>query len=384
MTDKNLKDAANEIANEYGYENINAAQSDLNNKMKSSDAIISSKAANTAGTMIAKLLQLVLYQEVVTLPENLSTGKQRVISEAYEGNISHGNTYEESFLLPTGVENWDPNAYVPNERLEPKFTDSFVMSMYQTSGDLAAGAYRFKKRVSINVNEWLPYFKANTLNVMVEKYRKTIRDTYDMYIADMLCTLINTGTPQTIINDTQSGNTFECINTIGGIVENMKQENTEYNYKDTLAIGYLTDNFSVYMNSKTINLINSGVASQLYHNNFVIGDNGIFTKEQMRNVGNKLVIPTTNDPITINKDSPYVPENTIHIIAKDALVHKNQVVYEEQQTYINNMTVEVVLHVWGVVGIRPWAQWVKYTSDYLNTLPTGANSNGNTGPITKA
>lgn len=153
MTDKQIKDAANQIAAEYGYDSINTAQSDLNNKMKSSDAFISSRASNTAGTIVAKLLQLVLYQEVVTLPEKLSTGKQQVINDAFEGNIAFGNTYEESFLLPTGIEDFDPNKYVPDSRMEPKFTDSFVMSMYQTSGDLAAGAYRFKKRISININE---------------------------------------------------------------------------------------------------------------------------------------------------------------------------------------------------------------------------------------
>lgn len=380
MSDREIAD---KVARDYkkdGYEftDIKDAQKKLTYEMIANDDVESvNRAVKAAGEITGKLAQLILYQEVSDSPEYLPKNLEDFLKSIYMGELAYGNTYEESFNIDTGIEMYDENQYVPNALAKPKVDDAFTISMYQSSGALTSNAYRLKKRISITENQWLPYFKQGKLSEFIARLRIQVRRVYKMYLVSKLANLIKTGTPRATVNDSTSQNMFDAMTNLGVIVADMSNLNTKYNYKSDAAINHTNqEDLLFFVNTATKSRINTGVKSQLFNADFLVGESGIATINQFIDLGKEITVPENiNNPVTIGS-TPYVDENTIHVISKKSLIHLNQVQREGQQEYLNNMCLEICLHVWGVVGIRNWGQWVKYTCTNLNTLPTGANSTG--------
>ena len=85
-------------------------------------------------------------------------------------------------------------------------------------------------------------------------------------------------------------------------------------------------------------------------------------------LSNKLTIG--NSQTAISTDSTqYVDEDTIYVFDKNLIKSLIQVQRNESQAWAENMTIQLTLHVWGVVGTLPWNKVFKYTNENLKVLP---------------
>lgn len=418
---KTFKEVREGLADEMQMtkERVKAASPDLTDQQAEMQAeVIRDRATRAAGKLVNELLAKVLYQELDT-PDELT--QFSFVSVFDDIKIDAGNTKEYVFKPDTGMSVYNPSERIANNFVDPKVYAS-TASMYvidQANGTkvLAPNAYQFRKLVTIQRNEWIPYFIQGRLEEFISSITSAMRRTYSYYKSHTILQRLYVET-QLAVNkaataqSTREGsvklvegtatNLYACLaKEIFPILQNMRLGEPLYPFGADANNSY-TDAITVSTPSDLIMIVPEGFKPQLaaltstlptasYFDlgDFISPSNVITLGSQLKIPGAKnLVLNGTgtnmtvtesvvagdeNDTITKDLTQKYIPENTILIFDKRYIKHLLQIDTESSQDWARNLTSDLYLHVWGVSKILPWAPIVAYTNPNLLTMPTGGN-----------
>lgn len=371
-----ITNKAHELAKEqFGYENAKDLMESVSENLKSSNDVIRNSAIQRAAEFTEKLTLLILYQEISN--DGGLNSKYDWINTFNDGVISQGNSKQYVFQIPTGNENYESDEFNPTKKSLPQ-NDVHYISIYERDAQgkdvLTKGAYQFKKPLTIQQNEWLPYFKDGNLSTYISNLISYIRECYKMFVVDALHKLISTLTPEKVIenNDTDAdtNNLFTAmVNDIIPIIEDFKYYNVDYNYDTKRGGAYCcdTNDIIIFSHHSIKQKLQSGVMSRMFHNQMITPTSYI-NETNWIGLNRNLVVPQdSNKAITTGQQ--VLDENTLYIFDKRLIKHLIQVESMGNQSYINNMTVQHTLHIWGVIDIVPWFKCVKYVNPNLTKQP---------------
>lgn len=369
---KEVKTIADDYAKSKGKAGIKALMDEVNDGLGSPNTIIRNNARALAGNTVQDLLPLVLQQRLVKTPDFF---EQNFVNVFDDGPLNEGNSREYVAPLLTGA-----GSYVSGDRIADQIyapaCENDVISMYNTSKQLdsTSNAYQFKKVVTLQEPEYIPYFKSGRLAEFLEKQVELLYQSYSFFFHDKLCRYI-TSTIKTNAQNKLVGsgaNMFEAMNEFFKFAKKMTIGNKKFNYSATskkLSVTPFEDQMWL-VNSAVDQLLDSGVASQLYNAQF-FGPNGKMSKANFVVLGNQITYPDNSSIIDFT-DEEYLDDQTIICMSKDAIKHCKQVERIEKQEWANNMCVDIVLHIWGAFKILKWGQVGVYTNTNLVKIP-GSN-----------
>ena len=362
---KNSIRIANDLAKEkFNSKDTKEFMENTTSDMNSKNVITNRTAHVKAGNFVSELALLILYQ---TIEESNSISYMENFSDAFnDGDITEGNTKEYVATLDTGNDVYDVNKFIPDSITKP-LVESKLISMLNADKTLHKDAYQFKKSLTITEMDWLPYFKSGELRKFISTITDKMVRSYEIFKFNILANLLTTTTPQKSIVGTEA-DCFRCLsNEVFPEIENMIKYNKEYNldatsnYVDTLD----ENNVMLVVGNKLLSRLKNGVESQLFNAQF-FGPNS--KPYSILSLNNKLIIGDSKTAIDTSTDQ-YVDEDTIYVMDKNIFKSLIQVRRNESQAWAENMTIQLTLHVWGVVGVLPWRKIFKYTNPNLKVLP---------------
>lgn len=363
-TIKNSGKIANRLSEEFGAKNVKDFMESTNLQMKSPDLITRKTAETKAAGFVKELALLLLYQVVI---DSNSIEYMNSYSNAFnDGEISEGNSKEYIVSLDTGFDSYDESKFIPSNITKP-LQESTIISMFNADKTLNKDAYQFKKSLTITEMEWLPYFKSGELKKFIDLISGKMLRSYELFKFDMLAKLLTSLVPQKVIAGVEK-DCFRCIsNEVFPEIENMIKYNKDYNllassdYVDALN----ESDIMLVVGNKLLSRLKNGVESQLFNAQF-FGPNS--KPYNILTLSNKLTFGDSQTAITTDA-SQYVDEDTIFVFDKNLIKSLIQVQKNESQAWAENMTIQLTLHVWGVVGTLPWNKIFKYTNANLKVLP---------------
>lgn len=422
------RDLADATAEEFGFSNIKEAEAILTDKIENpekyvadaenlTDSQIQAKAASIkaraltqADMLVTSLLKKCFYQEIEESPYFSFMGFVDMFDDE---PLKWGNTKEYIFDLATGISSYDTQ-YIPDAPVVAQI-NKYYINMYSgvdATGQLqlADTAYQFKKRLSINTALWYPFFSSGKLDEFVEAERRKLRKTYRYFKFDQIvgrisavAQLLAHGASATEGLNASGGrlvkgkekDLFSAIaNEIYPIINDLRtgDANAWFGGEDYKGCIVETDPKDIILlwNNKIDASVKAGVSSQLY-NAQLFDLKKYLTEENVKIVGNRLIIPganqwwvdnvssptkitrtkTTGDENSIITKStdPYIPTDVIVLFNKNFIRHLYQILREGDQYYVNNLYNEYVLHVWATADFLPWLQFVVYQNTNLAVLP---------------
>lgn len=363
-TIKNSGKIANRLSEEFGAKNVKDFMETTNLQMKSTDLITRKSGETRAAGFVKELALLLLYQVVI---DSNSIEYMNSFSNAFnDGEISEGNSKEYIVSLDTGFDTYDESKFIPSNITKP-LQENTIISMFNADKTLNKDAYQFKKSLTITEMEWLPYFKSGELKKFIDLISGKMLRSYELFKFDMLAKLLTSLVPQKVIAGVEK-DCFRCIsNEVFPEIENMIKYNKDYNL---LASSDYVDacnesDIMLVVGNKLLSRLKNGVESQLFNAQF-FGPNS--KPYNILTLSNKLTFGDSQTAITTDT-SQYVDEDTIFAFDKNLIKSLIQVQKNESQSWAENMTIQLTLHVWGVVGTLPWNKIFKYTNANLKVLP---------------
>ena len=361
---KNSGKIANRLSKEFGAENVKDFMESTTNQMNSKDPITKKSGEARAAGFVKELALLLLYQVVI---DSNSIEYMNSFSSAFnDGEISEGNSKEYVVSLDTGHDAYDESKFIPSGITKP-LQENTIISMFNADKTLNSNAYQFKKSLTITEMEWLPYFKAGELKKFIDLISGKMLRSYELFKFDMLAKLLTSIVPQKVIAGVEK-DCFRCLsNEVFPEIENMVKYNKEYNLDATSEYVDACNESDIMLvvGNKLLSRLKNGVESQLFNAQF-FGPNS--KPYNILTLSNKLTIG--NSQTAISTDSTqYVDEDTIYVFDKNLIKSLIQVQRNESQAWAENMTIQLTLHVWGVVGTLPWNKVFKYTNENLKVLP---------------
>lgn len=374
---KIITEKAHTIAkNDFGAQDAEIFMSETNDAIRSSNDAIRQSGLARAAEFTKKLTLLMLYQEI----DNDATlgSKYSWIERFNDGRIANGNSKQYVAQIPTGSEPYNSNDFIPTKKSLP-LVDSHIISIYERNSQgvdsLSSKAYQFNKPLTIQANEWLPYFKDGVLSEFISKLIGYMRECYKMVVLQRLQALIKALNPAKKINnnetDVNQNNLFlAMVNDVIPTIEEMKYYNKDFNYDIARGSAYAcnADDIMVFCNFKILNKLKSGVMSRLFHS-AMIEPSSYIPAENWIGLNKELNVDVDSNTEITTRNSDVLDENTMLIFDKNLIKHLIQVEQAGNQGYINNMTIQHNLHIWGVIDTIPWKKCVKYTNVNLSKQP---------------
>lgn len=336
--------------------------------LNSRDGVAKNLAVKEGRKVVAQLTQLLLRQELYTNKTHDYITK--FVDMFDNGVVNEGNGKVYDFNNTMGVDTWNADIFIP-DAFTSEDVDEFKITMYQSNGQLTTQGYQFKKPIVYQEKRWIPYFRAGNLSAFIQQLAASIDRAYYWYMYDKIARLItdNSKRPGKVINGTAT-NAFDAWSTeILPEIRKMTRLSKDYNYNqsNTNLLATEPKDLLVFASSKTIQTLQSGIKSQLFNVQF-LDIKGLVDAENFINLGKKLTLGTTSQKVTTENEE-YVNDNTVIVIAKDAIKHFSQVDTVETQFFAENLSTLIVKHKWGAIDWLPWSQAFVYTNANLNTLP---------------
>lgn len=429
-----IKDTADALSQEKGFKDIedfvNQTDKDINvnlREIKNSNPDIDDNTAkikaqeirqnaNTRGAELLNSLVAKVFKQTLIWPSELKhlnwTNK---IEKKY---IMEGDGEEFIIDLLNGVDTWDATKYIPDAATSPKVIKELALFYEQnTNGTktLTQGATQYKDRFSVQKWNWTFALKSGILSEFIAERVSRLRTKFNTYIADNFIRKITSyaklsANKATSINNAKlkfplvegtADNLFDAMHEVQGILLSMKNADNAYllgTNEDLKAFAQTADlNKTLFLCSeKLYALINSGIKSQTYHNEFW-GLSNIIPKENIIPLGKKWDFPNayqfgttgtgTGMTLTWTKTT-----GTINDLAKqsndkylsdtdDFVIMLNlegiyDLIFLEQtatQEFANNLTSEHFLHVWIQNFINVITVGCVYKNPNIYTLPNTIN-----------
>lgn len=357
---------ADEFAREQGKESIDDIINPIKNNLNGSE-VQRELGRMAARNTVEQLTKLILRMELFTTPN--PDYMDRVLGYFNDGVVKEGNAKIYRFNNPTGNSAYVNSEFVPSA-LTTTNVDEFTIGMYQTNNTLSAQGYQFRKTLVYTEPQWIPYFKSGKLMEFIAELQDNMNKTWKMNMFDRLMKKITgTGNFDKEITGT-ADNAFDAwCKEILPEIRKMTTLSKTYNAVSTNTNLMLTDpkDLLIFANPKTIQLLESGIKSQLFNAKF-FDLKGILDEANFIDAGLKLNIQTEADKIDVMADY-YIPENKLFVISKHSIKHFSQIDKVETAHYGRNLASEFTMHKWGALDILPWGQGFVYTNANLNTLP---------------
>lgn len=362
---------ANELAQSKGYENAQELLNTVKADMNSDSAVKKSRASDLAGDFTKELALLVLYQEI---DSEYRLGAYKFLNKFESEKIEYGNSKQYIRDIITGGETFDIDKFIPDKVTNPQIEQKTI-SLYETGTDgsrtLSQYGFKYKKPLTISREQWLPFFLSGKLQEFIDGIVNLVNTSFEIFritvlqnmFSDLKISIKNkvTGTADNILS---------CFtNDIYPLITKMNFLQSDFNLDSTAkslnSAG--KDDLLIFVNNKTYTALNSGVLSQIFNSKLAdlssyINDDNIIP------VSKKLVATDSDTAISVSNDD-LIAENEILVISKNAIKQLYWVNTQESQSWAHNLTMEIILHVWGAFGFLPWAQGFYYKNDNLTVLP---------------
>lgn len=365
---KKARNIADTYANSIGKKSIDEVIKPIQEGLDSEDIAVQDLARVQARGTVEQLSRLILRQEIFTNPD--ANYIYNFVNKFKDGVVNEGNGKLYDFNNATGVDTWAPAKFIP-DALTTTSVDEFKIEMYNTSGALTNQGYQFKKPINFIEKNWIPYFRSGNLIGFIGQLQANMEKSWNYYMFDKLARMItNTSTTYKKTINGSATNAFDAWSSeILPAIRNMTLLSAEYN-KNTNNTNLMLSNpkdLLIIASSKTIQTLESGIKSQLFNAKF-LDLKGILDEDNFTNLGNQITVGDTTQNVSVS-NTPYVDDNTIYVIHKDAIKHFTQVDRVETQSFAYNLSTTIVMHKWGALDFLPWGQCFKYTNTNLNTLP---------------
>lgn len=373
-TQQTTVETADQLAQDMGYSSAQEMLSEIKDALTNGTIVSQSQAQADAASFTGKLILLVLYQEIES---RYRLEPYSWVNKFESQKIEAGNTKQFIRNIITGGDTFDENQFVPNKVTNPK-VDTATISLYNrdSSGNdnLSTYGFKYKKPLTISRQLWLPYFMSGKLQEFIDSIVKLVNESFEIFKITILQKMI--GDAKTGISKKVTGtatNILTCFtNEIYPMLTEMNFLNSDYNINmngTTTSINSTgKEDLLIFVSNKVYTMLNAGVMSQIY--NYKLAN-----IEQYINLDNivpcskQLISGDSDTPITIDTN-PLIGDNEILVLNKNCIKQLFWVNQTESQSWATNMTLQIVLHVWGAFGFIPWGQGFYYTNNNLSVLPS--------------
>lgn len=374
---------ADELATEMGYENAQDMLTQIKTALDNGTVTSKARATAQATEFTGKLILLVLYQEIES---EYRLEPYNWINKFESAKIDAGNSKQFIRNVITGGDTFDENQFIPNKVTNPKI-DSTTISLYKrdaaTNADtLTDYGFKYKKPLTIQRAMWLPYFTSGKLQEFIDSIVKMVNESFEIFRITIIQNMIKACKPTDSNNTFTGGINKKVRGTATNILNCFTQEiyplltemnflNSDFNIQLNGSSSSLNstakDNLMIFVSNKLYTMLNAGVMSQLY--NYKLAD-----LDQYINFEN--IIPCSKELVSTDSDTAIsvaandlIADDEILVLNKNSIKQLFWVNQNESQSWATNMTLEIVLHVWGAFGFIPWGQGFYYKNPNLKVLP---------------
>lgn len=365
---------ADEIAQSMGYDNAQDLLQEIKDAMTNGSIVSQQAAEQTATDFTGKLILLVLYQEIQA---EYRLNPYLWINKFESSKIDAGNSKQYIRNILTGGDSFNPNQFVPQKVTNPKI-DTATISLYTRDSstledNLTTYGFKYKKPLTISKQMWLTYFMSGKLQEFIDSITKLVNDSFEVFRVTIIQKMIQDA--KTGISKKVTGtatNILTCLtNEIYPMLTEMNFLNTDYNINMNGTTTSLNssgkDDILIFVSNKVYTMLNSGVLSNLYNAQMASIEKYINSENIVTT--NKLLVSGDSDTAISVDTNALIADNEILVLNKNAIKQLFWVNQSESQSWAHNMTLELVLHVWGAFGFIPWGQGFYYTNSNLTVLP---------------
>lgn len=397
-TQQMVLENGNQLANEAGFDSAGEYLESLREGINSPNKARSMDATRAAGDFTSKLTLLTLYQAI---DSEYNLGVYDWINKFETAKITAGNSKQFIRDILTGVDNYNENTFNPTSATKPQ-VDAYTISLYSTNttssnaATLSTYAKKIVKPLTILKAEWMPYFISGKLQEFVNKIADNINKTISLVklqIFQDLVSKVKTGYNSSNQNEglkkvfDESGRTgtvnisAQVTNILDVFtkvvfpnITNMAFLSNEYNaniHGDTQSSSLNScskDDILILVNNKTYTKLTSGVLANVFNNKLTEVSNYI-NPENIIPCGKKITVGNSNTAVNVGNDD-LITENEVLVINKN--IFKSLLFVDESgsQSYVTNMSIQLVAHLWIACGIIPWGQGFVVRTPKLAIMPT--------------
>ena len=387
----------NQLANEAGFESAGEYLESLREGINSPNKARSMDASRAAGDFTSKLTLLTLYQAI---DGEFNLGVYDWVNKFEVSKITAGNSKQFIRNILTGADDYNENTFNPTTATKPQ-VDAYTISLYSTNttGSAAATLSTYAKKIvkplTILKAEWMPYFISGKLQEFVNKISQQINESVSLIKFDLFQQMVNkikTGYNTTNVQEgmkkvfDESGRTG-AVNISAQVtnildvftkvvfpnITNMAFLNNEYNIslrgQESTSLNSSTrDDILILVNNKTYTKLTSGVLANVFNNRLASVEKYI-NPDNIIPCGRKITTSNSSTAIGVHGNEDLIAENEVLVINKN--VFKSLLFVDESgsQSYVTNMSLQLVAHLWIACGIIPWGQGFVVRTDKLTVMP---------------
>lgn len=364
---------ADQMAQEMGYANAQEMLSEIKDALTNGNIVSQAAAQKAATDFTGKLILLVLYQEIES---RYRLEPYNWVNKFESSKIEAGNSKQFIRNVITGGDTFDANQFVPNKVSNPKI-DTTIISLYtrdsSNNDNLSTYGFKYKKPLTISKQLWLPYFTSGKLQEFIDSIVKLVNDSFEIFRVTILQNMLTDAKTQ--INKKVTGtatNILKCFtDEIYPMLTEMNFLNSDYNINingtSTSLNSSAKDDLLIFVSNKVYTMLNSGVLSQIYNSKMAAIEQYI-NSENIVPCSKKLISGDSDTPITVDTNG-LIADTEILVLNKNCIKQLFWVNQNESQSWATNMTLEIVLHVWGAFGFIPWGQGFYYSNPNLIITP---------------
>lgn len=371
---KTTLEIGDDIAGEKGFNSAAEFIEDTRTKYRSVNQKVKSDAKAAALDFTQKLLRLVLNQEIKS---NFPLSKYEWVNKFDDQRIEAGDGKEYIKQLLTGVDAYSENAFVPTTATPPS-ADAKLIRLYKDDGSLSDDGFKALKPLTILESKWFQYFMSGKLMQFIGEQVELMNKSMFFYkyskLSEFLKKLIGTTDANRIskvINGTAT-NIMTCfVNEIFPEIENMQYFNNEFARDAAKNSQYPNVNnkndLIMLMNRKTLNRFKNGVlANELTSK--LIDFNSVLPIENIIGTGADITVGASTDNIGVAA-TELIDETTVVVLNRNLIKYLWFVDVADSQKFVQNMSVQYVIHLWGVFGQLDWEGAFVYKNANLTNLP---------------
>lgn len=375
------KEIALETAKARGYESTSDMMDEIRGQLNSDNPQTRAIGEESARATVESLLALCLKQVFMT--ESLPGMYSDLVGKTDDGVMTAGNTKTYTVNNPTGITTYEKTAFIPTG-LTTKDLNQFALNMYSNPAtkQLSKWAYKFMKQQTLEIQEWLPFFKEGTLNTFISQIQKDIQDVYTLYMYAKVCEIItsesnqDTDNTQKISGKVVTGNAANLFEAWIEVLQHfnfMTQYNKDYNADQSNNHMYAAnpDDLLIFVSNKTLTTTRNGILSQLFNAELMGAEAKQLRPENLKTLGKKIVVGQNSEGTTLtNTDQEWINDQTIIIVDISRIKHIVQFDQAGAQFFQKNVVHYLSKNVWGAIAMLPWCKKLIYKNSNLRIVPT--------------
>lgn len=375
------KEIALETAKARGYNSTSDMMGEIRAQLNSDNPQTRALGEEAARGTVEQLLALCLKQVFMT--ESLPSIYQELVGRTSDGVMHAGNTKTYTVSNPTGITTYDKTAFIPTG-LTTKDLNQFALNMYSnpSAKTLSKWAYKFMKQQTLEIQEWLPFFKEGTLNTFISQIQRDIQDVYTLYMYAKVCNIITS--ESTTDNDTNQAisgkivngnatNLFEAWIEVLQHFNYMTQYNKDYNADQANKHMYAAnpEDLLIFVSNKVLTTTRNGILSQTFNAELMGAESKQLKPENLKTLGKKILISENSEGTVLeNVNQEWIDDNTIIIVDISRIKHLVQFDQAGAQFFQKNVVNYISKNVWGAIAMLPWCKKLIYKNSNLTIAPT--------------